>query len=418
MRRKSILLLFLTLVSFSSMTGCIDTIQLNERAIVQAVGIDWENDAYLLTLQIFSPVTGGGTGIDATAENAKVIQAEGKTISEAVQNANLVQGKRLFVGHNRIIIIGSALARQGLEQILSYFSSNPWSRQNVYLAMAEEKAGDILSAKINQGILPAETLEKIMVNSEENGLIKSVQMVDFLKALDNQYESSFMPVIRLNPKGEKGDAVATAGGGGGGGGGEGGGSGGSGDEIEPVSSVELCGTALFSQAKSVAVLGRDASRGILWLRNEIQKTDIDVESQKYAAATLRVYESKSTLIPHLVQEDALHFRLEIEAKCIVGESKLRENTKFSLEDINELQKAGEAVIAEESRQAFQTAMVTYGADIFNFGDLVWKNNIQLWKALHDNWPEVSKNMTLDVEVHLNIDRVGLEFQKDSEKTEP
>ena len=36
-------------------SGCIRSVQLNERAIVQAVGLDKEEDGYALTLQLFDP---------------------------------------------------------------------------------------------------------------------------------------------------------------------------------------------------------------------------------------------------------------------------------------------------------------------------------------------------------------------------
>ena len=125
-----------------------------------------------MTFQVFSPAVEGGGGISATADNAKIIEASGNTVSEAVQNAMMVQGKQLFVGHNRIVILGAELAKRGLEQPLSYFSANAWSRQGVYLAVASDTANEILTAKINQGILPAETLEKIVQNAEDNGAVR------------------------------------------------------------------------------------------------------------------------------------------------------------------------------------------------------------------------------------------------------
>ena len=50
-----------------------------------------------MTFQVFSPAVEGGGGISATADNAKIIESSGQTVSEAVQNATMVQGKQLFV---------------------------------------------------------------------------------------------------------------------------------------------------------------------------------------------------------------------------------------------------------------------------------------------------------------------------------
>lgn len=414
MRKKSVFLLLLILSSALLFSSCLSTVQLNERAIVQAVGVDWENGRIKLTLQVFSPASGGGTSIGASAENAKIIQAEGATVSEAVQNANLVQGKRLFIGHNRIIIFGSALAKQGLEEILSYFSSDPLSRQNVHLAMAEDKASDILAAKINQGMLPAETLEKIMQNGEENGLIKSVKMFEFLKTLNNQYESSFMPVMRI--KKEESGGQSSGQGESSGGSEQGGQSGGKSEQIEPVSSIEMIGTAVFANSKMVTVLDKDTSRGLLWLQNKIRSTSILVETEKYKAAALRVYESKSELIPTISEDNRIHFTLQVNAECIVGESKLREGKQFSMTDVEELAHAGEQKIKQESEAAFLQAVQKYGADIFNLGNLVWQAEPDIWRDIYSDWSSQAKNITLDVQAKLEVNRIGLEFQRDTQNT--
>ena len=413
MRRvKRALLLFLTLSSTLLLGGCLHSTQLNERAIVQAIGIDLEGDQIKLTLQVFSPASSGGSSIGATAENAKIIEASGATVSEAVQNANLMQGKQLFVGHNRIIIIGEALAQQGIEQPLSYFSASSWSRQNVHLVVAEEKAGDILSAKINQGMLPAETLEKIVINSEDNGLIKNVKMFEFVKALDNKHESSILPIMRVNQKKEEGSG-GESGGGGGAGKGEGqGGSGGQGqsNKIEPVSSIELVGTAIFVDAKMVGSLGREASRGLLWIHDSIKETEIITSTEKYKTASLRVYQSKSKLIPK-VSDKKIHFTLQVHCEAMICESMLREGQKADYSDIESLARAGEKEIENESRAAFQKAVKEYGADIFNFGDLVWQKDVDIWREVHTNWPEELKKISFAVEAKMELDRVGLEVKR-------
>ena len=55
-------------------SGCIKIVNLQDRAIVQGVGVDYEDGQYLITMQIFSSDgSGGQTIIDFSKQNAKVI---------------------------------------------------------------------------------------------------------------------------------------------------------------------------------------------------------------------------------------------------------------------------------------------------------------------------------------------------------
>lgn len=407
MRWKQIFLLLLILSSSLLLTGCPPTVQLNERAIVQAVGIDWADDQYHLTLQVFSPSNSGGGSISATSENAKIIECDGQTLSDAMQNATMTQGKQLFVGHNRIIILGSEAAKQGVELPLAYFSADPWARQNVHLAVAEKNASDILKAKINQGILPAETLERILSNASISGMTPSVKMYEFLRALNNKHESAFLPTLTVQQQDEGGSG---GGGEGGGSGGEGGGSGGKSDSIEPVSSIAVVGTAIFSEAKLATILDKRQSRGLLWLRNMVNTTNINVRTEKYESASLKVYESTSTLLPDITEQD-IRFTLQVVCRATLGESKLKQGEGSLLNDIVDLENAGEEEIRQECLSAFQTAVTEYGSDIFNFGNLLWKKEADTWRELREDWPELVPEIQLEVDVQLKLDRIGIEFDK-------
>lgn len=395
------------------LSGCLNSVQLNQRAIVQAVGVDLKDDQIALTFQVFSPASSAGSSIGSTTDNAKILQVTGRTVSEAIQNANLKQGKQLFVGHNRIIIIGSALAEKGLEQPLSYFSATPWSRQNVYLALAEDKASDILSAKINQGMLPAETLQKIVENSEDNGVFKSVKLFEFLKSLQNKHNSAFLPIMNIKKEEEgakQGEGESKQGGGGDSG--EQGGNKGSSEEIDSVSSVELVGTAIFSDAKMVGKLDKNDSRGLLWIRDAIEKTQCITSSEKYQIATLNVYSSKSKIVPE-VDHNRVKMTLKVDCKATLEDSMLKPGKTAEVKDIEELGIAGSELIKKECLAAFQKSVMEYHADIFNFGDLVWKANPDVWKQLSQNWSEQVPEIEFTVEANMSIDRIGLEFKRES-----
>lgn len=395
---KRLLLCGLILLLPLLCTACLNPVQLHERAIVQAVGIDWVDDEIQMTFQIFSPA-GDGSTISANAENAKIITTTGSTVSDAVQNATLIQGKQLFMGHSRILIIGKALAERGLEQPLRYFSANAFARSNTHLVLAEETAAGILSAKINQGILPADTLEAIAENAAENGIIQNIELYEFLRALEDGHESSILPVIRLKTDQK-----------------EGGSSGGErsesqSDTIPEVSGVEMASMAVFSGAKLAGILTREESRGLLWIRDEIDRTVLTASTPVYETAAVRVHHLDSALTPDILVEEGeprLRFRLEIHADGTILEAVPREGQESSNAAIDELEDAAEEVIRRECHMAFTRTTRDLQSDVLGLGSLVWKTDVELWKQIGAEWSEALPRTVLQVEVVLDIDRVGLE----------
>ena len=119
-------------------------------------------DGYEVTMQIYAPKGGGSTtAIDTSNNNANIVSAKGKTkFQNAMIHATALQGEYIFAGHNRLLILGEEFAKQGVENVFSYFDRNHLTRQNIDVLVSKGKAKDIVALNIDQGILAAETLEK------------------------------------------------------------------------------------------------------------------------------------------------------------------------------------------------------------------------------------------------------------------
>ena len=59
--------LLLTVVLLVSCTGCMDSVQLKSRTIIKMVGIDREEEQYLLTLLYFAPQAHSGEKTSSTS---------------------------------------------------------------------------------------------------------------------------------------------------------------------------------------------------------------------------------------------------------------------------------------------------------------------------------------------------------------
>ena len=108
--KKISLFLTLTVALVLTLSGCVRYVELSDRAIVQALGIDYlpEKNIYRISMQYFSQTSEGGQNqIDKTQPNVLKSVGEGDSILTAAKNASILSGKDLLLSENRLIIIGS-----------------------------------------------------------------------------------------------------------------------------------------------------------------------------------------------------------------------------------------------------------------------------------------------------------------------
>lgn len=232
-RKMIFLTLFFLLIL---LPGCMRSIQLNERAIVQAVGLDWKDGEYALTLQIFDPEAAEG---DDTS-GGKMLHVEGKTISEAMRNANLKQGQEIFWGHTKLIIIGEQIARDGIEAVIDYFNADAQSRPNMDVLIADGEAGEVLSEPLDSTILPVLSTKMMLEGYQDNGKLVRSQLKGIAGSLENPSVGAYLPLAAF-----------------------------SGDEKNP--SIQIVGTAILSGGRITGTFSPEETRGILWAAGEVGK---------------------------------------------------------------------------------------------------------------------------------------------------
>lgn len=398
---KTIIILFIPLM----LSGCINSEQLNERLLVQAVGVDRNSGVIEITLQVYAPATQGGSGISATAENAKIVKATGITVTEALKNATLTQGKTVFMGHNRILVLGRDLAENEILSTLDYFSSNVSSRHNINVVIADDKASDILTTKINQGIVPAETLDKMLTRAYEIGLLKNVKLYELLSTLQNDYESAALPIIEISKEKENSEETQMVSA-------ESSESGGNQEdkakdnELETISDIKVTGMGIIKNGRLQNQLDNKQSRGLLFILNDVKYTTLTVDNNLYGLTSVNIYDTKSKIIP-TIENGEIIFNLEINSKASLGQRE--NNIKLDENTLKELEQETATMIENECNEAFEIAVTQNNADIFEFGNLLWIHEKDIWKTKQEDWGNSVNEISFTVDVNLAINRVGLEL---------
>lgn len=144
------------------LTGCFGGMEVNDRAFVQLMGLDRRDGIYYVTLQIYKSESGTADP-DLSKANSITVPGKGAAIKDALAEAELSVGKRLFLGHIKLIIIGDGIKAPDLS-IFVDSSVSPACP----VAYSEDPAA-VAGVLFEEGAFSAEQLLRLMDINAERG---------------------------------------------------------------------------------------------------------------------------------------------------------------------------------------------------------------------------------------------------------
>ena len=173
---KKILIIILTLLLC---TGCFDYKEINDLAIINAIGVDYENDEYVITLEILNDQIDK----DSSKITSYTKVGHGKTLTSAIENAADKLSKQLIFNHIKLMILSKSIIEEKFENIIDLFLRNTYFRENFYVISAtKNKPETLLNHTTNEAPIAStaitDTLESIRYSSNTNVLKKFDEIVE------------------------------------------------------------------------------------------------------------------------------------------------------------------------------------------------------------------------------------------------
>ncbi len=103
-----LLLLILTLL----LSGCWSKRELNELAIVVALGIDKIDDEYEISIQVVDPSEISSKQPSSGRSPVVTYHAKGKSVFEAIRRMTTLTPRKPYFSHLQIVVIGQKLAEE------------------------------------------------------------------------------------------------------------------------------------------------------------------------------------------------------------------------------------------------------------------------------------------------------------------
>lgn len=161
MKKKLLLLLFFLLF----LTGCYDYKEVSDLAFITAVGVDYEDDEYEITIEIVKNKSSDQGQNETTAFNES---AKGQTITKAFDELSFKMVSYPYYYHLKVLAISENVAKTKIKDIIDYTTRGSEIRNEFYLIVTNDISAKKLIETTNENApVVGETIMKMIQNSSK-----------------------------------------------------------------------------------------------------------------------------------------------------------------------------------------------------------------------------------------------------------
>ncbi len=379
MRKIGIILLALIVSVFTFNENEIYKKDIRNRLVIQGVGIDMEeNGKYSVTIQaIDTNAQEVSSSEGASQPPLKVFKLQGDTIYTAIKSVTEKEGKVPLYSQNRIIILGKSITEKNMDDVIDFFVRDVENSSSVCIAAAEKTAGEILEAKSGEEYISAGNIEMAISSSEYDGQIFRMQLYDLINRYNSSTKDFAIPLLSVIEK-------------------------------DKEKSVEIIGTALFNNTKYREKISKDETVFLNVLYNRLNNSALSYDYGDGKKVSLNIIDAK-TKRKVIMENGKPTFKISVKIKADIAEINGGVSAKMETEELDRISTAGESHIKTETEKLIHKMYTGYNSDSVGFGRLLYINETDFFKQNEKNLDTVLQNSIYEVQVSLEIRRIGHEF---------
>lgn len=391
----------LLLISLTVLSGCWSRRELNDLAIVMALGVDLDKDGYAVSAQVMNPSQAGSlSGASNGSLPVVTYKATGRTIPEALQRMLSTTPRNLYLAHVRVLVFGEAYARQGVGDAIDFLTRSHELRTDFFLLAAKHTdASKILDVITPFEQIPANSLYSSILVSHKNWAgTGKVTLQQFIVELERGGSNPIMSGVQLQGDTSEQGTLKNI------------------QNVIPKSLIKQAGIAVFKKDKLIGWLGEAPSKTVNYVLNEVDTTEGSVECPDGGFAGFIITDARSRIriainerdepefVIHLKAEanlTTLHSRLDLSQTASIKELEQRMEEKF-----DNLMAANISLVQEK-----------YDSDIFGLGEELHRQYPKLWRSYRKHWDESFQSVRVSVKSDVTIRRIGSVVQPQQKEME-
>lgn len=348
---KKILLLLICLL----LCGCYDYRELKDIAIITGIGVDYEDEEYTVTLEIYTPTPKESSDNEKT----RLVTANGTTFSDAFKKTYTELGKDPNFSQLQMMFLSESTAKHGLQEIFDDLFRSSRVNNNFYLAIANDCSSyDILDNKQKNDTASNYILNLLKSNNESSFIMSDNQFDFLISKIESKGKDIYLPSISLD------------------------------EDHFKVNDI-----AIFSNYKMANYINSDYSAILSLLTNKIENliyysdgiNSIDIQKNDFK---YEVNDNKATIT----------LNLDATIKSIDPKYSLRDRKTFT-----QLEKDIGSKIEEEAKNMIDE-FIRFDSDVLSISNMYYKKNAKKY------YKSFFKDIDYDIKVNLNINKFGILFE--------
>ncbi|MDR4949806.1 Ger(x)C family spore germination protein [Neobacillus cucumis] len=400
---RYVLLTFILLIGSISLTGCWSSKEPNNLAVLNVMGVDLnETGQFELTALIVKPQSPFLQSSGSSGKNQELIEmGKGRSLLEAMSQLSTSISKQIYLGHVQVVIFGEKAASESMKESLDFLRRENDFRPNMKLLITKGKASDIISTPTQlKTPLGSEILNSIRTKklSMTNMVLNLSQFTEALTMKMNDPITGEISLaqekgiqVEQEVSGTNQDTKKSET-----------------DKKQNSNGFSIQGTAVFRRAHLMGWLNKMETRGVLWINGKLENDVLvlNCPSKESGTISLKIKRTTSQLSPQLVNgKPKMNVNIKVDGD--IGQITCQ-NVNLSSDELEEMNRQLKGTIMQEVTQTFAKVKQDWQADIFNFGESIYRKYPKEWKEISPNWRSGGlKEMPVNLKVITNISRYGL-----------
>ncbi|MBV4415671.1 Ger(x)C family spore germination protein [Clostridium tyrobutyricum] len=405
MHKKICFVVLSILVMSIVLTGCYDSIEIDDKVYPILIGIDKGiSNKIILTIQYPIYHSGDNNGSQETGKG-NINSIEAPSIIEACEMLNAVVSRKITLQHVKAFVFSEDVAVKGIGQYISAIKRYREVRSTVNIIVSRGRAEDFI--KNNQSIIGpsvSKMTELQLSQSNRVGYFPEESFFKFYKEMLSTYQqpvAAYASVNELHNIRNESNQTGM-------------------DNIMPGKGFkpgdipiksktgrQFGGTAIFDGDKMVGYLDTYETRYYLMVKGKFQSGIVTVDDPKESKYPVIIF-LKSTRRPKVntVFKDGKPI-INVNIKMDGDIEAIQSGVSYeNLTNIGDLENKIKQFILDGMVNTVRKTQIEYNTDVFGFGHSAAKNfkTIQQWENY--NWLKHYKEAKINIELDLEIKRMG------------
>ncbi len=187
-------ILVIALLSFLFFSNDFGLVDVQKTAIVMAVGVDREEEEFVITSQIALPKS---SKQGKSSETVQLV-SRGRTVAEALEAINAKTGWYPKLVFCNLVVFGRKAAEKNVFDALDFFLRDEYLTDDCLLAVCEGSAQELLSTPALVDPSSSAAISKVLSpHAERTGSVHPVNLKDFSIGYFGDAQSGLLPVVKI-----------------------------------------------------------------------------------------------------------------------------------------------------------------------------------------------------------------------------